>query len=83
MRSKNRLIHIVRFITSRPIPCKIEITHALLHSHTRFTYQWFIQFNQSLQVQKSIYHFHDCSILTQSSHVQYCGLNQCGDKYQW
>ena len=36
----------------------------------KFTYQWFIRLDQSFQVQKSIYHFHDCSIQTQSIHVQ-------------
>ena len=47
----------------------VKREHALFHSHTRFTYQWFIRLDQSFQVHKSIYHFHDCSIQTQSSHV--------------
>ena len=41
---------------------KVKKDHALLHAYSRLTYQRLIYMDQSVQVQESLYHFHDCPV---------------------
>ena len=48
---------------------KREASHALLHTHPRKLHTWYVRMDQFLQVQKPIYHFHDCTVQTQRRHA--------------
>ena len=67
------LVAILILLTTR----QGEIGHALLHANTRLTSQRFVRMDQPVLVLEPLHHFLDCSVHTQSSHVQQCGFYEC------
>ena len=59
-----------------------RVSHELLRANQGYTFQQFVLVGQSVQVQESLHHFHDCPVHTQSSHIQQCGFYQCGHELE-
>ena len=57
--------------------------HALLHANIRLTSQRFVRMDQPVLVLEPLHHFLDCSVHTQSSHVQQRGFYECGHELEW
>ena len=56
-----------------------RVSHELLRTNQGYTFQQFVLVGQSVQVQESLYHFHDCPVSTQGcpGYVQQCGHDEC------
>ena len=63
---------------------KVKKDHALLHAYSRLTYQRLIHLDQSLQVQESLHHLHDCAVSTQGGqgNVQQRGYDEHCHKFE-